>query len=151
MEPQRSILKHNRKIFYKILNHYTLDQLNKVPEGFNNSIFWNVTHCIVIQQRLMYLLSGNNIRIDQKWLDKYDKGTFPDMPAINKDLADVKKLLFSTLDSLDKDTQTTIFNKFFSFTTSTNQLIDDFDSAFTFVIFHDGLHLGSILAIRKFV
>ncbi len=151
MEPQRSILEHNRKIFYKILNHYTLDQLNKVPEGFNNSIFWNVTHCIVIQQRLMYLLSGNNIRIDQKWLDKYDKGTFPDMPATNKDLADVGKLLFSTLDSLDKDTQTTIFNKFFSFTTSTNQLIDDFDSAFTFVIFHDGLHLGSILAIRKFV
>jgi len=151
MEPQRAILEHNRKIFYKILDHYTLDQLNKVPEGFNNSIFWNVAHCIVIQQRLMYQLSENSIRIEQKWLDNYDKGTFPKIPATHKDLANVKKLLFSTLDSLDKDTKANIFKKFFPFTTSTNQLIDDFVSAFTFVIFHDGLHLGSILALRKLV
>jgi len=151
MEPQRSILEHNRKIFYKILNHYTLNQLNKVPEGFNNSIFWNVAHCLVVQQRLMYLLSGNNIHIDQKWVSNYDKGTFPKTPATTKDLDDVKTLLFSTLDSLDKDIKNSIFKKYSSFTTTTNQLIDSFESAFTFILFHDGIHLGSILAIRKFV
>jgi len=151
MEPHRSILEHNRKIFYKILKDYTLDQLNKVPKGFNNSIFWNVAHCIVVQQRLMYLLSGNTIHIDQDWTTKYDKGTFPKIPATPKELEDIKALLFSTLDYLDKDINNSIFNKFNSFTTSTNQVIDSFEAAFTFVLFHDGIHLGSILAIRKFV
>jgi len=151
MEPQRSILQHNRKIFYKILNNYTLDQLNNIPEGFNNSIFWNLAHCIVVQQRLMYSLSGNNIHIDQKWVINYDKGTFPKIPAIDKDLEEIKTLLFSTLDFLDEDIKNSIFKKYYSFTTSTNQVIDSFESAFTFVLFHDGIHLGSVLAIRKFV
>ena len=128
-----------------------MDQLNKVPKGFNNSIFWNVAHCIVVQQRLMYLLSGNTIHIDQDWTTKYDKGTFPKIPATPKELEDIKALLFSTLDYLDKDINNSIFNKFNSFTTSTNQVIDSFEAAFTFVLFHDGIHLGSILAIRKFV
>ena len=44
-----------------------------------------------------------------------------------------------------------IFEKFHDFTTSTNQKIDSFSSAFSFTLFHDGIHLGSVLAIRKFV
>lgn len=151
MEPQRSILRHNRKIFYKILKSYTLDQLNNIPEGFNNSIFWNITHCIVVQQRLMYSLSGNKIHINKTWVDNYDKGTFPKTPATLEDVEEIKKLLFSTLELLDKDIEDGIFEKFHDFTTSTNQKIDSFSSAFSFTLFHDGIHLGSILAIRKFV
>jgi len=151
MEPKRSILEHNRKIFYKILKSYPLDQLNKVPEGFNNSIFWNVTHCVVVQQRLMYQLSGNSIHIDKKWLDNYDKGTFPKIPATIEDLESVKGLLFSTLKYLDEDIKNSLFKKYRSFTSSTNQIIDSYDSALAFVLFHDGIHLGSILAIRKFI
>ncbi len=151
MEPKRSILEHNRKIFYKILKSYPLDQLNKVPEGFNNSIFWNVTHCVVVQQRLMYQLSGNSIHIDKKWLDNYDKGTFPKIPATIEDLESVKVLLFSTLKYLDEDIKNSLFKKYRSFTSSTNQIIDSYDSALAFVLFHDGIHLGSILAIRKFI
>tara|TARA_B100000767_G_scaffold188462_1_gene175786 strand:+ start:586 stop:1041 length:456 start_codon:yes stop_codon:yes gene_type:complete len=151
MEPKRSILEHNRKIFYKILKSYPLDQLNKVPEGFNNSIFWNVTHCVVVQQRLMYQLSGNSIHIDKKWLDNYDKGTFPKIPATIEDLKSVKVLLFSTLKYLDEDIKNSLFKKYRSFTSSTNQIIDSYDSALAFVLFHDGIHLGSILAIRKFI
>ena len=151
MDSKRSILKHNRKLFYKILSHYSLSQLNKVPKGFNNSIFWNVAHCIVVQQRLMYMLSGNKIHIDQKWLKNYDKGTFPNKPASQDDLEIIKALLFSTIDLLDKDIDNSIFDNFSSFTTSTNQIIDSFETAFTFTIFHDGIHLGSILALRKFV
>ena len=151
MEPKRSILEHNRKIFYKILKSYPLDQLNKVPEGFNNSIFWNVTHCVVVQQRLMYHLSGNSIHIDKKWLDNYDKGTFPKIPATIEDLKSVKVLLFSTLKYLDEDIKNSLFKKYRSFTSSTNQIIDSYDSALAFVLFHDGIHLGSILAIRKFI
>ena len=151
MEPKRSILEHNRKIFYKILKGYSPDQLNKVPKGFNNSIFWNVAHCIVVQQRLMYLLSGNRIHIDKKWVESYDKGTFPKIPATIKDIESIKSLLFSTLTDLDQDTNNSLFKKYTSFTTSTNQIIDSYESALSFVLFHDGIHLGSILAIRKFV
>ena len=151
MESQRSILYHNRKIFYKFLTGYSIEQLNSVPKGFNNYILWNIVHCIVVQQRLMYLLSGNKIHIDKAWVENYDKGTFPKIPATLKDLEEIKKLLFSTIEMLDKDIQEGIFEKFNDFTTSTNQKIDSFSSAFSFTLFHDGIHLGSILAIRKFV
>jgi hypothetical protein len=37
-----------------------LAQLNIVPDGFNNSIAWNIAHILVTQQLLHYKLSGKD-------------------------------------------------------------------------------------------
>ena len=44
----------NRKILEGFLNQFTLEELNKVPEGFSNNIIWNIAHVIVTQQLLVY-------------------------------------------------------------------------------------------------
>jgi hypothetical protein len=41
----------------KFLSGYNLDQLNTIPEGFNNNLIWNIGHIIVSQQLLVYKLS----------------------------------------------------------------------------------------------
>ncbi|WP_407635809.1 DinB family protein [Solitalea canadensis] len=42
----------------KLKLKYTIDQLNKVPAGFNNNLIWNIGHEIVAQQALIYKSSG---------------------------------------------------------------------------------------------
>ena len=39
----------NRKLLEAFLDNFTLEQLNKIPEGFNNNIIWNIAHTIVTQ------------------------------------------------------------------------------------------------------
>ena len=58
MKTQLAIQLHNRKIFHHYLKHFSLEQLNAVPEGFNNNILWNIAHTMVTHQLLMYKRSG---------------------------------------------------------------------------------------------
>ena len=51
------IARKNRKIFESFIDRLTLEQLNKVPQGFKNNVIWNIVHCIVTQQLLVYKLS----------------------------------------------------------------------------------------------
>ena len=58
-----SIQLHNRKIFHHYLKQYSLAQLNKIPEGFNNNIIWNIAHTVVTHQLLLYKMTGNELQI----------------------------------------------------------------------------------------
>jgi len=53
MKEHLSILAHNRALYARFLKSFSLEQLNTVPEGFNNNIIWNVTHALVTQQSIM--------------------------------------------------------------------------------------------------
>ena len=50
MKTQLAIQLHNRKIFHHYLKHFSLEQLNAIPEGFNNNILWNIAHTMVTHQ-----------------------------------------------------------------------------------------------------
>jgi len=52
------ITRKNRVLFQGFLGKFSLEELNKVPKGFRNNIIWNIAHCIVTQQLLIYKLSG---------------------------------------------------------------------------------------------
>lgn len=39
-----SITKTSRKALSHLLDIIPLEQLNKIPEGFNNNIIWNIAH-----------------------------------------------------------------------------------------------------------
>ena len=65
----------SRKFLKDLLENLTLEQLNKVPEGFNNNIIWNVAHTIVTQQLLVYNLSAIPMIISDELVEMYRKGT----------------------------------------------------------------------------
>ena len=58
METTFSIWKTSRSLYLKFLTSYSLEQLNKIPEGMNNNLIWNIGHIIAAQQGLVYRLSG---------------------------------------------------------------------------------------------
>ena len=73
----------NRKILEGFLNQFSLKELNKVPEGFNNNIIWNIAHVIVTQQLLVYSNSQLPMIVSDEMVAKYRKGTFPEFSGMS--------------------------------------------------------------------
>lgn len=149
MEKKLDILLHNRKIFNRFLKNFTLEQLNTIPAGFNNNIFWNIAHCLVTLQRLVYHYSGLPTVVPQKWFDAYNKGTAPGPAITDTDVAELIELFHVTHEQLVKDYQAGIFKSYDAYTTSTKMELTSVEDAITFSLFHEGIHVGSILALAK--
>ena len=49
---------NSRKAFIRLIDDLTIDELNQIPEGFNNNIFWNFAHIVVSTQTLSYVRTG---------------------------------------------------------------------------------------------
>jgi hypothetical protein len=62
-----------RAILYKFLEQFSLEQLNTVPNGYRNSIYWNIMHVVVTQQLLVYGLSGLPMLIDSQLVEAFRK------------------------------------------------------------------------------
>ncbi len=145
------ITKVSRKAFRNILDNYTLKQLNKVPEGFSNNLFWNIAHVVVTQQLLCYRLSGLDTLVSNEWIELFKKGTSTTKDASEQDLKDLKELLFSTIEKTAEDIEAGIFKEFTEYPTSTGFVLRSVNDAFEFNNFHEGIHLGYILALKKAV
>jgi hypothetical protein len=143
-----TILK-NRKILYKFLKETPLDVLNKIPEGFNNSLFWNIAHVAITQELLVYNLSGLPMNVSDEMVAKYRKGTKPEVPATEAELEDVKKLIFSTFERMKQDYENGVFKAYSPYTTSTGTTLNNVEEAINFNLFHEGIHLGYILALFR--
>jgi len=78
MQQAFDITRTNRKVLAEMLKNYSLEQLNRIPEGFSNNIIWNIAHTIVVQQLLVYKLSGLPTMVSNEMISKYQKGTKPE-------------------------------------------------------------------------
>lgn len=149
MQDPITITRVNRKMLEKMLDSYSLDQLNEVPEGFKNNLIWNIAHMVVTQQLLVYKLSGLPMMIDNEMVDLYRKGTKTERPATAEEVSEIKKLLFTTLDKTEKDLSNDIFKSYNDYETSTGFVLKSVEDAMNFNNYHEGIHLGYILALRK--
>ncbi|PZX56074.1 DinB family protein [Algoriphagus ratkowskyi] len=143
--------KTNRAIYAKFLQHNTLEQLNMIPEGFNNNLIWNIGHVIAVQQRLVYGLSGLQMNITDELFQKYKPGTIPnhDEPVETVEL--FKELLSSTIDQTIADFEAGEFNDYTEYTTSKGFHLSSAEDAIAFNNYHEALHLGTMVSILKFI
>jgi len=142
----------SRNMISKFLSGYSLDQLNVIPKGFNNNLIWNVGHIIVSQQLLVYKLSGLPMMVSDELVEKYKKGTQPEHPATQAEIEELKALLFSTIQQTKLDYDAKLFQNYHEYTTSTgNHVLKNAEDAMAFSNFHEGLHLGIMTIIRKFL
>ena len=72
------VLSNTRKFFNNFLEKTSLDDLNKIPQGFNNNMIWNIGHIVVTQQLLAYKLSGLPMIVSDSMVAKYMKDTKPE-------------------------------------------------------------------------
>lgn len=140
-----------RKLIAPFLEDYTLDQLNTIPEGFSNNLFWNIAHVVVTQQILVYKLSGLPMLISDELVDKYKKGSMPEQVATQEDVDQIKSLLFNTIDQTQADYGSGLFTQFTDYPTSSGFVLKNVQDALAYNNFHEGLHLGILMSLKKIV
>ncbi|SHI40471.1 DinB family protein [Pseudozobellia thermophila] len=138
-----------RKRLHSILDLTPKEQLLQIPEGFRNNIWWNIAHVVVTQQLLVYRFSGLQIRIPEGYVDKYRKGTVPGDAPSDEEIKEVAALLISTVEWMEEDYRNGLFKNYQSYTTSANVTLGNVDEAIAFNLFHEGLHIGAIIALQK--
>lgn len=138
-----------RAILYKFLENFSLEQLNSVPKGYRNSIYWNIMHVVVTQQLLVYGLSNVPMLLDSEYIKAFRKGTKTKQDASQDDIEYLKSLLISTIEKTQSDYAAGIFTTFTSYTVSTKSTLTNVEEAIEFNNFHEGIHLGYILAMKN--
>jgi len=144
-------IKHTRKFIVDGLNDFTIKELNTIPPGFNNNIIWNLGHLVAAQQDLCYQRAGLNMHIDESYFDKYKRGSKPEAPVTETELALIKKLHIETLDLLIADYKTQLFENYTPFVTRYGVELKNINDAIHFVLYHEGLHGGIIMMLKRLV
>ncbi len=146
------VINNIREIFKKILEDNTLEELNRVPKGFNNNIIWNIGHIVVSEQLLAYKLSGLPANVSNELIDKYKKGSKPQEAVTKEGIEEIKALLFSTIRKTNEDYNAGVFKNYNAYTVSTTgNTLTNIDEALEFIMIHEGIHYGYILALLKAV
>ena len=151
MQKQFDTLKQSRKLILKLIENLSIEQLNKIPEGFKNNIAWNVAHLAVTQQLLCYKLSGLNCLVSEEMILNFQKGTAPQNSISKEEFETIKKLFLQLPDQLEKDFEKGIFKNYIECTTSVNVTLSSISDGITFNTYHEGIHLGIILQLLKFI
>lgn len=151
MTKQIEIISKTRSFLLDQLKDLTTEQLNKVPEGFNNNIIWNLGHLIAAQQGVCYIKAGVAPRIDEEFINTFKSGTKPERTFSAAEIDNIKNLLFSTLDQLKEDYNHHIFGGYTAWTVRYGVEVTSIDDAITFLPFHEGLHSGCTTALKKLV
>lgn len=151
MESIFKIWETSRNIYLKFLENYSLEQVNKIPDGFSNNIIWNAGHVIVSQQKLIYTLSGLPVSISDEMIEKYQNGSRPDGKTTQEEVDEIKKLLFSTVAQTRTDFANGLFKNFTEYQSKTGFHLGSFNDSLEFNNYHEGIHLGMIMNIKKFV
>lgn len=151
MEATFKIWETNRKHYLKLIESYSLEQLNKIPEGFSNNLVWNLGHIIVAQQGLVYRLSGLPINVTDEMNEKYRNGSKPTGTTTQAEVDELKVLLFSLIEKTKADYATGKFTTYNEYTTGTGFHLASIKDAMEFNNYHEALHMGFMMNIRKFV
>lgn len=140
-----------RQLELKIVAQLDDEQLTVIPEMFNNNILWNLGHLAVTQQLLTYDQAGLPIKIPEAWPSLFRKGTSPRSWTRTPDIEHVKAALTELPETFANDYKAGLFSTYERYQTHSGPLLETIEDAIRFNDFHEGLHLGVILSLRKLV
>lgn len=151
METVFKAWKTSRKIYLNFFENYSLNQLNKIPDGFNNNLIWNIGHVIVAQQSIIYKGSNLPMYIGEDLLNRFKPGTKPQGTISPVEAGELKELLISLIPKTEADFQKGRFITYNERTVVTGFHLASIKDALEFNNYHEGLHLGYMMSIKKFV
>lgn len=149
MQNHIDILKATRANILKQIDGVSLEQLNLIPEGFNNNLIWNAGHVAVTQQLLCYAMSGLEVKLPKDIIANYRKGAKPEKAVSQEEVDQIKVWLTESIDWLATDLEAGIFKTFKTYPTSYGYTLTSIEDAVNFNNTHEGMHLGYIIAMKK--
>lgn len=151
IEANLAITLQNRKACKKMLDSLSPEQINQIPAGFNNNILWNCAHIVAVQQMLTYGLTNPSFAVPKEFVFRFSPGTKPDGWFDDNFVQEIKSLLFSSFEQFQYDIAQNKFDVFNPFMTALKFEINDLEKAVAFNQYHEALHMGHILNLRKFL
>ena len=149
-EPIENIRKV-RAFLLEGIKDLTTEQLNRIPEGFNNNIIWNLGHLVAAQQGICYKRAGVVPHISEEFWEQFRSGSKPERLLSESEIANIKQLFSTTLDQLEADYNNNMFTGYTAWNTRYDVEIKSIDDALRFVPYHEGLHSGVINTMKKLV
>jgi hypothetical protein len=148
-----SIFQGNRSYIERVIGSLSDEQMLAMPDGFDNNIAWNLGHLILVQQSLIYRLSGLDSLTNRSHAAQFSPGTSPADWKKPLNVAELRSLLTESTQKVTADAQTNLFQSatFTPYTTTTNFHLPTFADAVNFNLYHEGLHFGAIMALRNLV
>ena len=145
-----TIVKPRIKVL-EIIKPLSIEQVNAIPTGFRNNIIWNLGHMIAAQQSICYMRAGIPTVVDEAFFNRYKPGSKPEEFLDATELEKIIGLLSSTITQLEADLTTNMFANYPSWTTRYGVDLNNVSEAVAFLPFHEGLHIGTIVAMAKIV
>lgn len=140
--------KHFRKASLLLVEELSDEQLCIIPDNFQNSIGWNLVHVAVVQQKLVYTLSGVDSILPNYIVESYGKGSVPPS-AMADDLKEVLTVFESLIDNSLYDYQEGLFERYRSYKTAMGGVLESVEDAIAFCTVHEAIHFGYILAQKR--
>lgn len=138
-----------RRYLLETVHDLTTEQFNHIPAGFANNIIWNLGHVVAAQQGVCYARPGKELRVDKDIFDDYKPGTRPGKYVDSMGIDRIKALALPTIDQFEKDFLAGNFSIYPAWTTRYGVELADIKTATEFLFYHEGIHLGYIMALRK--
>lgn len=142
-----------RKAFIRLIDELTLDQLNEIPEGFNNNIIWNFGHIVVSTQTLSYTRTGIREGVNWvKYVDAYAKGTKPTYYVSQEEVDDLKEIALRSIAAIEADYKAGVFKHVTAYETATyGATLNSIEDVLITSVGHDNLHYGYATAQKRII
>jgi hypothetical protein len=151
MRKQLETYKATRQFLLKTINDLSVEELNKIPSGFNNNIIWNMAHLVASQQGVCYKRAGLDLVVEEAYFQAYKPDTKPQGLAEPAEIELTKNLLISTIEQFEIDYNHQLFSRYPSWITRYGVELSSIDDALTFLPFHEGIHFGYIMALKRVI
>lgn len=144
-------IKNTRIFIIELVKDLSIEQLNKIPTGFNNNIIWNIAHLTAAQQNMCYVRSGLAVTVKEEHFSAFLSGTKPDKFIEKQEINSIFDALLNSMDRLAADYSSNIFLKFDPWDKRYGMKLNSIEDAINFIPFHEGMHIGYIMALKKLV
>jgi len=141
----------SRKRVSEFTKDLTIGQLNKIPDGLNHNIIWTMGHMLVSQQLMVYRRSSLPLNIKSELLERFKSGTAVTTSVSEEDVQYIRDKWIELIEQTREDYENGLFKTYDSFVTKLGIVVNTIEDALWFSTFHDGVHLGWIMEIRKLV
>ncbi len=154
MNKNIEIILNFRKHLLNQIDSLTVEQLNLIPENFNNNIVWNMGHLNAALQVICYKSSGLPIKIGESYFRPFLSGTKPSDFIDENEIQTIKQEFIGTVEELNIDLENGLFktyNKVERIEKVYNIQIETINDAIDYVTHHEGIHFHAILTLKRII
>ena len=136
------------------IDAFSAEELNYIPENFNNNIIWNIGHLNAVLQALCYRSSGLPIPLEEKYFYPFLPGTKPADFIPENEITIIKQQLVTVVQQLDMDLGNGLFKQYHK-SEKIEQIyhiqLNDINDAIHYITHHEGIHFNAILSLKRVI